>query len=137
MRGVSWLAAGGLLTAMGIRARTHSPFSLSHELRDAACRRDAPAISEKVDLRTLWLFDADRAKSRSSGELKAPDQGAIGAVKGGGIGAMVVRLIDALLDQAVAAQTLSALLAWEPILAVPASSPPSQPEPPAAGWVLA
>ena len=103
MRGFSWLAAGGLLNAMGIRARTLLPFSGFHELRDAARRRDAPAISEKVDLRTHWLFDADRAKPRSSSEQKALDQGTIGAVIGRGIGATKVRLIDMVLDQVVRA----------------------------------
>ena len=75
MGGASWLAAEGTLIALGICARSISPFSVFYELRDATHRRDAQAISEKVDLWTLWLFDTDRAKSRSSGEPRSPTKG--------------------------------------------------------------
>ena len=82
MGGASWLAAEGTLTALGICARSISPFFGFHELRDAAQRRDAPAVSENADWPRLRLFVVDRAESCVSGALKAPDQAAIGTAFG-------------------------------------------------------
>ena len=82
MRGVTWPTAGGLLTRLGIDVWSILPFAAFREARDAARRRDAPAISENADWPRLRLFVVDRAESCESGALKAPDQAAIGTAFG-------------------------------------------------------